>query len=77
MCVLHPPTLLSLPRTQGIVAAGTLFVEQKFIHNAGLAGHIEDVVVTSRMRGECGGLVVFPTQHNERERERSGQSHNT
>ena len=28
-----------------IVGSTTLFIEQKFIHNGGLVGHIEDVVV--------------------------------
>ena len=28
-----------------------MFIEQKFIHEAGLAGHIEDVVVSKECRG--------------------------
>ena len=36
------------------VGTGTMFIEQKFIHEAGLAGHIEDVVVSK----ECRGMVV-------------------
>ena len=34
-----------------IVGTGTLFVERKLLHNGGLAGHIEDVVVDSTIRG--------------------------
>eukprot|EP01105_Mastigella_eilhardi_P011479 TRINITY_DN2644_c0_g1_i3.p2 TRINITY_DN2644_c0_g1~~TRINITY_DN2644_c0_g1_i3.p2 ORF type:complete len:177 (-),score=62.75 TRINITY_DN2644_c0_g1_i3:65-595(-) len=34
-----------------VVASATLMVELKFIHQAGMLGHIEDVVVAQRMRG--------------------------
>lgn len=34
-----------------IVGSTTLIIEQKFIHDGGLAGHIEDVVVTGSMQG--------------------------
>jgi glucosamine-phosphate N-acetyltransferase len=48
-----------------VVAAGTLFLEQKFIRNAGVAGHIEDVVVDTTVRGLCqfvgGSLCKFTT----------------
>eukprot|EP00055_Hartaetosiga_balthica_P011778 m.54948 g.54948 ORF g.54948 m.54948 type:complete len:323 (+) comp7732_c0_seq4:176-1144(+) len=37
--------------TKQVVGAGTLFIEQKFIHSVGFAGHVEDVVVDSCMRG--------------------------
>ena len=37
-----------------IVGATTLFIEQKFIHQGGLVGHIEDVVV----RKECEGTGI-------------------
>lgn len=45
--------------TDRIVATGTLFVEQKLIHSAGLAGHIEDVVVDSTIRGKGLGKLVI------------------
>lgn len=42
-----------------IVAAGTLLVEPKFIHDCGSVGHIEDVVVDSYCRGmKLGSRVV-------------------
>ena len=34
-----------------ILAAGTLLLEQKFIHGGALVGHIEDVVVAKKARG--------------------------
>lgn len=34
-----------------ILAAGTLLLEQKFIHEGSLVGHIEDVVVAEKARG--------------------------
>ncbi len=37
-----------------IVGSTTLFIEQKFIHNGGRVGHIEDVVV----RKECEGTGI-------------------
>jgi ribosomal protein S18 acetylase RimI-like enzyme len=39
------------PHHGSIAAAGTLFTEHKFIHKAGLVGHIEDIVVHEQYRG--------------------------
>lgn len=36
---------------QKIIASATLIIEQKFIHNGGKVGHLEDVVVDSNYRG--------------------------
>ncbi|XP_031131844.1 glucosamine 6-phosphate N-acetyltransferase-like [Ipomoea triloba] len=42
-----------------IVATGSVFVERKFIRSCGKAGHIEDVVVDSSVRGlQLGKRVV-------------------
>ncbi|KAL0209459.1 hypothetical protein RCL1_007827 [Eukaryota sp. TZLM3-RCL] len=41
-----------------VVAAATLLVEQKFIHQCGKVGHIEDVVVSSTYRGQNLGRVL-------------------
>jgi ribosomal protein S18 acetylase RimI-like enzyme len=38
--------------TDQLVAAGTLLVERKHIHAAGIAGHIEDIVVAPETRGK-------------------------
>ena len=46
-------------RENQLVAAGTLFIEQKFIRSAGLAGHIEDVVVDQGARGHGLGRRVI------------------
>jgi glucosamine-phosphate N-acetyltransferase len=42
-----------------VVAAGTLLVEAKFVHEAGLAGHIEDVVVDASVRGKGLGKKII------------------
>eukprot|EP00730_Choanoeca_flexa_P002818 TRINITY_DN11189_c0_g2_i2.p1 TRINITY_DN11189_c0_g2~~TRINITY_DN11189_c0_g2_i2.p1 ORF type:complete len:358 (+),score=55.48 TRINITY_DN11189_c0_g2_i2:7-1080(+) len=46
-------------QTGKLVAAGTLFLEQKFIRSAGLAGHIEDVVVDANARGQGLGRAII------------------
>ncbi|XP_051161101.1 probable glucosamine 6-phosphate N-acetyltransferase isoform X2 [Leptopilina boulardi] len=47
-----------------IIGSATLVVEQKFIHNCGLRGRLEDVVVNSTYRGQQLGkiLVMAVTQ---------------
>ena len=42
-----------------LVAAATLLVEYKFIHEAGKCGHIEDVVVDSSARGLGLGKIII------------------
>ena len=39
-----------IEETYEIIATGTLFFEQKLIHNFGTVAHIEDVVVSRRYR---------------------------
>lgn len=41
-----------------IVGSTTLFIEQKFIHNGGLVGHIEDVVVDKTHQGKGIGQAI-------------------
>ncbi len=42
-----------------VVGTATLLIEQKFIHNGGLAGHIEDVAVATKYRGKgIGSMIV-------------------
>src|SRR5256885_15287903 len=42
-----------------IIGAATIFVEQKFIHQGGKVGHIEDVVVNKKHQGEGIGLKLI------------------
>lgn len=47
-------------KTQGkLVGAATLLLEEKFIHGCGKCGHVEDVVVSSSMRGKSLGLFLI------------------
>jgi glucosamine-phosphate N-acetyltransferase len=41
-----------------IVASTTLLIEQKFIHEGGLVGHIEDVVVNKEFEGQGIGMKL-------------------
>ena len=41
-----------------IVASTTLLIEQKFIHDGGLVGHIEDVVVRKEYEGKGIGIKL-------------------
>ncbi|KAI8810220.1 acyl-CoA N-acyltransferase [Cladochytrium replicatum] len=47
--------------TKRVVGSGTVFIERKFLHNAGLAGHIEDIVVHDSCRGKNLGKSVIET----------------
>jgi len=52
VCIIHKAT-------DQLVACGTLIFEQKFIHSGGKAGHIEDIVVDSKMQGlGLGGKLI-------------------
>ena len=42
-----------------LVACGTLLLERKFIRGAGIAGHIEDVVVDASQRGTGTGKKLI------------------
>ena len=41
-----------------IVGATTLLIEQKFIHEGGFVGHIEDVVVNKKFEGQGIGMKL-------------------
>jgi len=46
--------------TKAIVAAGTVFVEPKFIHNGGNVAHVEDVaVLPDHLSSEIGNNLVY------------------
>jgi glucosamine-phosphate N-acetyltransferase len=51
-----------------IVASGTLLVEDKFIHQCGKVGHIEDIVVNPKYRGMGLGKKII-THLTERAKE--------
>lgn len=42
-----------------VVGATTLLIEQKFIHDGGKVGHIEDVVVSKKMQGKGIGEKII------------------
>ena len=48
-----------------IIGAATLLIETKFIHNGGLVGHIEDVVVDKNYQGKGIGekIVKYLLEH--------------
>jgi glucosamine-phosphate N-acetyltransferase len=57
-----------LEQNKKIVSCATLFIEPKFIHECGLVGHIEDVVVDKMCRGQNLGkkIIKFLTSEAER-----------
>ena len=44
-----------------IIGSTTLIIEQKFIHDGGLVGHIEDVVVSKEHEGRGIGFKIMQT----------------
>jgi glucosamine-phosphate N-acetyltransferase len=44
-----------------VIGSTTLFIEQKFIHDGGLVGHIEDVVVSKEHEGKGIGFRIIQT----------------
>jgi len=44
---------------RSVVGATTLLIEQKFIHDGGKVGHIEDVVVSKEVQGSGIGKVLI------------------
>ncbi|WVQ81526.1 hypothetical protein IAT38_003650 [Cryptococcus sp. DSM 104549] len=47
--------------TDKIVACGSVIVERKFVRNAGLVGHIEDIAVSKSMQGRKLGIKIINT----------------
>ncbi|KAG0281781.1 Glucosamine-phosphate N-acetyltransferase-like protein [Linnemannia exigua] len=54
------PSLVT-PGRGKIVAAGTVLVERKFIHELGMVGHIEDIAVSADQQGKKLGLRIIET----------------
>ena len=55
----NPDHIIHVAEENGkIVGSATLFIEQKFIHNGGHVGHIEDVVVSKEFEGRGIGIKI-------------------
>ncbi len=55
-----PDHIIAVAEIDGkIVGATTLLIESKFIHNGGLVGHIEDVVVDKNHQGQKIGEKIM------------------
>ena len=57
--IANPDHIIHVAEIDGkIVGSTTLLIEQKFIHNAGRVGHIEDVVVSKEFEGKGIGIKL-------------------
>ena len=55
----NPNHIIHVAEDNGkIVGSTTLLIEQKFIHNGGYVGHIEDVVVSKEFEGRGIGIKL-------------------
>ncbi|MBT8173288.1 MAG: GNAT family N-acetyltransferase [Nitrosopumilus sp.] len=56
----NPDHIIAVAEIDGkIVGSTTLLIEQKFIHDGGLVGHIEDVVVSKEHQGQKIGEKIM------------------
>ena len=56
----NPDHIIAVAEIDGkIVGSTTLLIEQKFIHDGGLVGHIEDVVVSKEYQGQKIGAKIM------------------
>jgi len=56
----NPDYIIAVAEIEGkIVGSTTLLIESKFIHNGGLVGHIEDVVVNKDFQGKKIGEKIM------------------
>ncbi len=56
----NPDHIIAVAEMDGkIVGSTTLLIESKFIHNGGLVGHIEDVVVDKNYQGQKIGEKIM------------------
>ncbi|POY71196.1 GNAT family acetyltransferase [Rhodotorula taiwanensis] len=53
------PVVIVEDESDRLVGHACVFLERKFLRNAGLCGHIEDVVVDPRMQGKKLGLKLI------------------
>ncbi|OLL22530.1 Glucosamine 6-phosphate N-acetyltransferase [Neolecta irregularis DAH-3] len=52
-------TIVVLNANDKVVGIGTLMIERKLIHQAGLTGHIEDIVIAESEQGKKLGLKII------------------
>ena len=56
----NPDHIIAVAEMEGrVVGSTTLLIESKFIHNGGLVGHIEDVVVDKDYQGQKIGEKIM------------------
>ena len=56
----NPDCVVAVAQVEGrVVGAGTLLIEHKFINQAGMAGHIEDVAVAADQQGRGVGRALI------------------
>jgi glucosamine-phosphate N-acetyltransferase len=56
----NPDHVIFVAEYQGkIVGSTTLLIEQKFIHDGGKVGHIEDVVVSEKFQSKGIGVIII------------------
>ena len=56
----NPDYTIAVAEMEGkIVGSATILIEQKFIHQGGLVGHIEDVVVDKNFQGQKIGEKIM------------------
>ncbi|WP_428324529.1 GNAT family N-acetyltransferase [Nitrosopumilus sp.] len=56
----NPDYIIAVAEIDGkVVGSTTLLIEQKFIHQGGLVGHIEDVVVDKNFQGQKIGEKIM------------------
>ncbi len=57
---INPDHIIAVAEIDGkIIGSATLLIEPKFIHNGGLVGHIEDVVVHKGFQGQKIGEKIM------------------
>ena len=57
--ITNPDHIIQVAEIDGkVIGSASLLIEQKFIHNAGKAGHIEDVVVSKEFEGRGIGMKL-------------------
>ncbi|XP_077214899.1 glucosamine 6-phosphate N-acetyltransferase-like [Tasmannia lanceolata] len=61
----HMICVIEDDQSHKIIATGSIFIEKKFLRNCGKAGHIEDVVVDSNIRGKSLGkkIIRYLSEH--------------